>query len=310
MLLDSRRFPIEISNRSSSCEKSVLIASAFLKVKALENLLTSIPSTVDIAVVSRWRAQDLVLGVSDTEAYCFCRSRGIPFGISLDFHGKLYFFDESEIFLGSANLTSRGFSLSKTGNIEFGTRFLADRHDRSIISHFLENEVVWLTDQVYEQMKREIDRADRPDLPSRQEVDIEWPSEIANQLKPHVSSLWMEEVLLHSPQELLSDEEQNESQTHDLELLGYTGSGYTEADLISGFCRTKFYRWICAQVIDRPGINIGGLSAALHQDLMDDPAPYRRDVKQIVVTAFAWMARMPEKFAVTQHKRTRSVKIL
>jgi hypothetical protein len=63
-------------------------------------------------------------------------------------------------------------------------------------------------------------------------------------------------------------------------------------------------------ISSNPRANFGYLSSQLHEALLDDPAPYRKDVKYFVGILFEWMACMPECFKVTQHKITRSVEMV
>ncbi len=76
---------------------------------------------------------------------------------------------------------------------------------------------------------------------------------------------------------------------------------------------------ICEQVgdpetskgpVDRKVMRVLTPGTLTDEALLDDPAPYRKDVKYFVGILFDWMAYMPECFKVTQHKITRSVEMV
>ena len=215
MLLATSDFSTQLRDAISSCKSTLLIASAFVRSHALDALLEDIRG-VEIVVVARWQKQDLISGASDLATYQLCEEHGWKFGISQNFHGKVYLVDQSSIFLGSANLTQKGLNIGSLSNIEFGTTISASRADLDKIDKFLETEVVWLDDHQFQLLKQDIDSTERINSPIS---EMHWPNNIQDQLARNVSYLWVHELIFNAPQALLCLNLGEESQLHDFDLL-------------------------------------------------------------------------------------------
>ena len=307
MLLSGSDFRERLENTVDSCTSQLVIASAFIKLTALEALLTrEKEKDIDVVIVARWQKQDLVSGASDLEIYKLCKERGWKFGISQNFHGKVYLVDHSSIFLGSANLTQKGLNYGNLSNIEFGTNISANRADLDKIDKFLETEVVWLDDYKYQMIKQEIDSIERLSNPLS---NLQWSAGIQSQLVRNVSYLWVHELVFNSPQTLLCLNLNEESQLHDFDLLSLDIDALTVELLTREFKRSRLYLWVISQLRKKQEINFGAFSSALHNALLDDPTPYRKEVKEFIATLFAWLEFLPDEFEVTQHRKTSSVRL-
>jgi len=305
MLLSTSDFSNQLHNAISSCETTLLIASAFVKSAALKNLLES-ACDLEVIVVARWQKQDLVSSASDLDAYQLCKERGWKFGISQNFHGKVYLVDQKSIFLGSANLTQKGLNIGSLSNIEFGTTISANRADLAKIDQFLDTEVVWLDDYQFQLMKEDIDSTERLSKPLSK---LQWSREIQEQLLRKVTYLWVYELVFNMPQTLLCVNLDEESQFHDFDILGLDIDTLTAESLKSGFKRSRLYLWVISQLRQNQEMNFGAFSHALHNALLDDPTPYRREVKEFIATLFAWFKFLSDEFEVTQHRKTSSVRL-
>jgi hypothetical protein len=283
-----------------------LIASAFLKKDALHELTKTISlSPKSMTVVARWQKGDLLSGASDLEAYEFCRERGWAFGVDLSFHGKLYMFDRSQIFLGSANLTNSGLSLFTQGNKEFGTMLDAASTDLDKLDRFLQEDVAWIDDHVYALICDEMIKTDPA------EVSVgSWPASIRALLANEVRYLWVTDLLFCAPQTLLDSSLSNEEVLHDLSILSLAGQQPTLVSLKAAFRRTRVFSWICSVLRCHDSLNFGGMSANLHNALLDDPRPYRRQVKEFVAVLFAWFELMDDDFLIERYTRTSSVALI
>jgi len=305
MLLEGESFSQDLLNSISKCNKSFVACSAFIKSKALDTLLAGIQD-IEVIIVARWQKQDLISGASDLEAYQLCKERGWKFGISQNFHGKVYLVDQSSIFLGSANLTQKGLNIGSLSNIEFGTTISASRADLDKIEQFLETEVVWLDEYQFKLLKEDIDSTERYSNPIS---ELHWPDSIQNKLLRNVSYLWVHDLVFNSPQVLLCLNLDEESQLHDFDLLSLDIDALTAGSLRSGFKRTRLYLWVISQLRQNQEMNFGAFSQALHNALLDDPTPYRKEVKEFIATLFVWLEFLSDEFEVTQHRKTSSVRL-
>lgn len=97
---------------------SILICSPFIKVDALEVLLENVRSGVAVKVVTRWKASEVALGVSDLEVFDLIQKReNAQLYLIDDLHAKCYFSDD-RCLTGSANVTAKALGWSQTPNVE------------------------------------------------------------------------------------------------------------------------------------------------------------------------------------------------
>ena len=98
--------------------REAIIIAPFIKSHALTRLLTALDDEVRLSVVTRWRVDEIVAGVSDLGVWDLVASRpDSMMALDLDLHAKYYRFDE-DAFIGSANLTGAGMGWSPTPNLE------------------------------------------------------------------------------------------------------------------------------------------------------------------------------------------------
>ena len=306
MLLTSANFSEQLFTAINRAESSLLIASAFIKLDALK-ALADIRSDLNVTVVARWQKRDLVTGASDPEVYQFCQSKGWQFGISQNFHGKVYMVDRQDVFLGSANFTQRGLNLGRTANIEFGTVIPADQTNLQRIDQFLKTEIIWLDDDIFNSLEKDIESTKDNHLPPS---DQTWSEHVKNLLITEVDYLWVQQLLFTTPDELLHLNLNNEHHAHDFGLLNLSLDELSYDSLCMAFKQSHLYIWVISQLKRNNSMQFGAFSAALHNALLDDPAPYRREVKQFIQTLFAWFELVKDTFIVTRHNRTSSVKLI
>lgn len=304
MLLGTSDFSRKLHESINASEASLFIASAFIKLEALSKLSDLNPG-IDVVVVSRWQKHDLLAGASDLEVYSFCKSKGWKFGISLNFHGKLYLIDRKEIYLGSANFTLKGLNLTDICNIEFGTVIPVQRADLDKIELFLDQEITWIDDHKFQMIEQEIASSKNRKEPLH---NSKWSHELEYALTTDVNFLWVHELLFHSPFELLNIDLNDELQLHDFELLGLDLDNIDPASLRKQFKRTRLFLWASNQLREQGEMNFGAFSQYLHNALLDDPTPYRREVKEFIATLFEWFKLLDNELILTQHRKTVSVK--
>lgn len=306
MLLFSSDFTKELVSSIATASSELVICSAFVKDKALKALLKDISEDVSVTVVARWAKQDLTFGASDLGVYTWCQNNGYRFGVNSSLHAKLYLVDRSLIFLGSANLTHRGLSISGKGNVEIGTRIDPSATDIQKFKSFVDNEVVWVDDDIFNRIEAEVTLGKEINKESK---NIEWSAEINEMFKRKVSHLWVSELLFSSPNILQKPNFESPEIVHDFELLNLTIDNFTEDSLKQAFLETRMYRWLRDTIGVDNEVRFGWLTKQLHSALLDDSTPYRSDVKEFIATIFEWFRFMPEEFEVRRFRVSEIVRI-
>ena len=307
-IYSNREFQKLISNYSSKSEFSLVIFSAFIKLNALEWLSSQIKDVLEVRIVARWKPEDLAYKASDLEAYNFCMTKGWKFGIDNSLHSKAFIFDSKTVLLGSANLTDRGLSLSRDGNLEMGTVVLPTIADLKRLS-LLEENVFWMNDEVYKDLVKEIET-----MEFNKPRTLVWSSNLVERLTPKVDYLWVSELMHSSPDSFHWLNFDNEDHLHDYEMLNLGIESCKDSHRIKqAFLASRIYLWFKTQLakeVDNSYRNFGWLTDRLHNALLDDPPPQRSGIKEYVADFVLWLEEFAaDEIEITQHSRTKSFKL-
>lgn len=305
MILNTTEFSQELQKRLLLCKSSFTALSAFIKVNTLSSpAFTENLKDRKVVVVARWNMQDLISGASDLEVYELCRTFGWKFGISLNLHGKVYVIDESSILLGSANLTQRGLSLGSEGNHEFGLAFNASNDDIDKLYDFVDSEVTWINDTLYERLKLEIEQMSS----DSSIVRSDWSLELRKLILRPVKFIWRQELLLADPKALLDKDLNNIFVKEGLSILDLSFDDISDKSLKSSFKKTRLYKWLLSTIGDQT-FSFGSLTAALHESILDNPKPYRAEIKDYIKTIFFWADYLTDTFEIWRPNHTQLIKI-
>src|ERR1700758_8643 len=94
---------------SSRCE--FVMCAPFAKQAVVSRVMSVVPNDVEVALYTRWRPEEVAAGVSDTQGLPILRSRGGVVYLHDRLHAKFYR-NESQVLLGSANLTATALGWS------------------------------------------------------------------------------------------------------------------------------------------------------------------------------------------------------
>ena len=292
LLLETGAFRRELADALSSTEQEVIVLSAFVKLDALKWLIET-SRTSNLKIVSRWQPADLVAGASDLECFYLCEEAGIPFGISQNLHGKVYIVD-SKIFIGSANLTSKGMSLSHYENDEFGTGFEYGQTEKIKVRDYLAS-VNWLDVKTVELMADFL----RNFVGNTDAQSNEWPQEISEKLRSQPFGVWFHDLPMCNPNQLLAQTAVATAIEHDLDCFR-SKKGATEDELLKGFKSSQICFWLEVQLQEYGELSFGKVTSLFHNQLLDDPMPYRKSIKEGVANLFDWASRCNSKFEVVR----------
>jgi hypothetical protein len=122
----------------SGARHEVLLAAPFVTVPALTRLLEQVPTGVELALVTRWRLDELAVGVSDAAVYEVICARGGSVRLLNHLHAKYYRSDEAAL-VGSANITATALGWSGESNLELLTPIPFDSSARAFERVLLEH---------------------------------------------------------------------------------------------------------------------------------------------------------------------------
>ena len=109
--------PWELVISKAKNSTTVVIVAPYIKEGSLQTLLEIFPKIISLTCVTRWRPDELRVGVSDASVREIIVQRGGSFYLHPRLHAKYYRFDD-EVLVGSANLTGSGFGLVPNANLE------------------------------------------------------------------------------------------------------------------------------------------------------------------------------------------------
>ncbi len=238
---------LESSFRSAN---DLLIVSAYLTLPAVSWLYKTIPESIrQVRVVMRGRPSDFSSGASDFNACSLVLEKGGQLSMMENLHAKVYSIDSEKVFIGSANFTANGLKLFSRGNLELMARI--DNPSQEVVSilECLCGEADSVSLSKLEMMKKFVGSP-----ASQSTVDKAWWD----------SSIFPDEIerLLVADFPIYS-EEKIES---------------------SDFLSMRSYRWLLSKLrkVDGGELYFGTITKLLHDALIDDPKPYRSDVKELV----------------------------
>ena len=289
---------------------SIDLCSAYMKLSSIIYFIHSFRGNGfkgSIRLLSRWRAGDLCSGASDLSVFEYCQTHGIDFYIKQDFHGKLYQVKPTGILIGSFNLTGSGFGLVDSPNDETGVPITCSIENAAYIENLF-TAAKKVNQHLYMQIKDFLDQNI-----NKFTIDLDWPKEIKSLL----------EVTKNSDRCLVNEffykyyEDDNfalddTDLLHDLSLLGLSNSDLTNKDAVSVKLKETIpYRWLKQSLLDNGGeLYFGSLSEKLHNCLIDDPQPYRKDVKNLLKNLISWINVFDNQILIDRPSYSQRIRLL
>ena len=279
MLMFSSEFMENITAELAKANNSVQIISAFCKKEAIKFFDQGINNSVaEKTLLVRFSLSDIISGASDLDIYEYCKTNNWKLYVRFDLHAKTYIFDKLRCIIGSANLTSRGIGLSNNHNLEISTLLELSDEDKSKVEELILHSVL-MTDTLYLKMKKEIEK-----LPNKLIGAENWSEEVMSLLKPNYHTLFTYDLPnCERPSNLKEDS---------LEFLDIDNGSSLE-EIKQAFKRSRIFLWLCDNL--RAGNNelyFGALTERLHNSLINDPVPYRKEVKELLSNLLGWVSEL------------------
>ena len=281
-LLGTEAFRNLLGEALKEAKKSVVVLSAYVKsvgIKWLQEQLQG--KDLKCTIITRWTKGDLAQGSSDLECYDLAKEKNWNFKILNDLHAKVMLIDDEILFLGSPNLTGSGMSLIPVSNKEIGIKTKALDKDLQVINQ-LSEEAALVNDQIIEELKawqETLPKIEKPKIP-------DFPTMVKESLKEKFNKLWVHNFAWTDIRFLLKNYDKKDTDiVHDLELFGAvnTSPSEREKEIKENFLKSKIFNWLIARLkkSENQEIYFGSLSSIIHDSLLDDPKPYRQDVKKL-----------------------------
>ena len=297
----------------SPSEENILI-SAYIKKSILVEIADQIQQAQAgivprIKVLARWNLMDLVGGASDIDAYLFARERGWDFYIDMNLHAKIYSLPPSGILLGSANATNAGLGFSSASNHEGGTVVEPNQDNLNFIDNMFK-QAIKLDDELFSKIQDAYDASDK-----KKQV-IEWPNELLDDITPKIlseSELLIDECLHSDGHEILTKGQAiDDKSLHDLSLLGIPLNVFDREFIISKFLRSKIFLFTLSVLNDNNGVlRYGALTQAVHNALVEDPMPYRSEIKEKFISSiYSWIKLIGPEASKIKYERPNHSELL
>lgn len=278
-LLSTHEVKQKIVDEVSHATDNLQIISAFCKLPAIKFIDENISHPIkNKKLMVRFLLSDILHGATDFELFDYCKANGWQLYIRFDLHAKTYIFDRKRCILGSANLTSKGLGLSLHGNYELSSFAEVDDSDLKKIDMLFDNAIL-MTDELYGAMKSDYEIAKQNQEPAK---TFKWNTGIEQKFNPKIDLLFT--------YDFPSTSAPNFSDVNTFEFLeiGYIPS---QEELKQAFRWSKAFLWLYNYVSSCPNKTsyFGGLTAALHNTLVNDPKPYRKEVKDLLANTLGWI---------------------
>ena len=267
-LLCSDEILKSIYSELQSARNSVRIASAYCKKNALEKLISHISCSVSKRqLLVRFRLQDILQGSTDFEIMEYCMDSGWEVFIRFDLHAKTYIIDDARGIIGSSNATNSGLNIYGAGNFEIAAFIPLEKNDISKIDKMFE-ESICVTPELLAVLKNQFENAS---LGMPNTSLSSWSPDILNLFHPSITVLFSHELPELKSLPSIKGER--------VSFLEYNFSGDT-CDLKERFRWSNAYLWLKNVLLrNNRCMYFGQLSSELHNVLVSDPRPYRKDVK-------------------------------
>lgn len=275
-LLMSTEIKKQLKEEIKRCDKSLQIISAFCKLDGIRFIEESIENNLTSKkLMMRCRMEDIIAGATDLEIYEYGKARGWIIYIRFDLHAKTYIFDKKRCIVGSANLTNSGLQLLDYGNYEMAEISDIDENDIEKIDSLFDYAIV-IDDELYSIMKQEIASVDHTNGESHQ-----WSDKIQKLFVPDYSTLFSYDFPEYA--------NYRDYYRKSIDFLGLD-SDWNIEQLKNRFKMSKIVLWLKDLLSKNEGeMYFGAITASLHNVLVKDPKPYRREVKELLARLLQWI---------------------
>lgn len=267
-LLFSNEIIKAVEDELKNATKSVQIITAYCKEAAFDHLNSLInQNIVDKRMLVRFRLGDILKGSTDFSVLENAISDGWAVYIHFDLHAKTYVVDDKRAVVGSANTTRSGLNMCGHGNVEMATLVGVEQDDLVKLNKLFEDAIV-VDNELINKLSSQLQLIPKDE----KSKTLCWDSSITSMFNPHIDVLFSHEF--PDTSEVIPGSY--------YAFLDETFSG-DYAEFKESFRWCNAYMWLIS-VLEKHGgcLYFGELTEKLHNALITDPKPYRKDVKVLL----------------------------
>ena len=283
---------------------NLTIISAYITTPAIEWIIGYVKPTCSVTIVGRLLPNDFISGASDFKAVKFALSNGWDIKCLAALHAKIYLCDRNRIFVGSANFTTNGLKLFGYGNLEGCIEVAPELENIRFVERIV-REAQPITYDTVKEMEKFINKSsNNPNYMKMKNTN--WPDYIV----PRELSIWVYDFPWTSPDTQSSSTD--EDIKHDIDILCIPDLSNDSVVAVS-FKATKAFNWLLKKLKESESkeLYFGNLTKILHNELRDDPAPYRRDVKILLSNLLAYCQKYAnDSIKIEKPRHSQRIKLL
>lgn len=282
-ILESESLRNSVTEELKSSQ-TVTLLSAYITGLGMNWFLRALPPQAVLVVVGRFLPMDFIRGASDLNAVRMLLEQGHTVKSLSSLHAKIIYIDNKKVFLGSANCTGRGLGLVEHHNLEASVKLEVDEAGHELITGIVHvaDEITFDTIEKMESYLSETGYL----YDEIKKVSQEWPEEFYQ--KEEINELYVRDFPLAPLGEY--------SEVYDVFFESDYSKIYklkrNKALAKAVFKSSCSYVWLIqllSKDTNRDGVSFGKISSYLHDVLADDPAPYRRTVKDLQVNLYSYL---------------------
>lgn len=298
-LISGSELKTALENDLPKCQNNLVFISAYITQSAIDWLTQFVPPSADVHLICRLALSDITNGATHTSALLKSINNGWKVSRLPSLHAKIYSIDNTVIYFGSANLTSNGFGINSSGNLEACCKVEASQNNLDFINNIanLSTSVDRSTLEKIEDFTKDKKSACQPKS---------WPDDIF----PLDRDIFVADFFWFNPH---SDHPQASEKSHDIQILS-TKIDLSNKDTAGDeFTEIHCVNWLISKLKNEPDCEIyfGKLSSILHDELRDDPAPYRKNVKMLIQNLLLYcQIFIPEVIEVSRPNHSQKIKLL
>lgn len=280
-----------------NAESSVQIITAYCKKNTFEKLDSVVSKDVNNKkLLVRFRLDDVLKGSTDFEILEYGLSNGWDVFLRFDLHAKTYIVDNKRGLVGSANATNSGLNIGKAGNMEMATFVEVDPEDVEKINGLFDDAIP-VDNELVAKMKQQFEAIE----PAEKQKSHSWNTEITKRFNPCINTLFSYEL----------PEDFNLVEGEYFSFLDYTYYGDMNA-FKEVFRWSNAYLWLLKLLKDNDGeMYFGAVTEKLHNALVTDPKPYRRDVKQMLVNLLELIQKLEmDEVVIDRPNHSQRIKLI
>lgn len=266
----------QIEKEVIKCEESIQIITAFCKNDGISFIEKQLKKGVQSKrLLVRFRMDDILAGTSDIEIFNYCKEYDWEMYIRFDLHAKTYIFDNKRCIIGSANLTNKGLVMDCGGNYEIASICDIETEDIGKVDALFDGAIL-MNDEIYLNMKKQLAEID-----ITKAKEHKWSKEIIDLFSPTIKTLFTFDFP--------DFESYKDYIGKNIDFLGLAAD-WTLQELKRTFRYSKIFLWLKLLVIENNNeMYFGAVTASLHCTLVNDPKPYRKEVKDLLARLLKWI---------------------